>query len=42
MDWTVTDSLYHIFLKWKLKFENIFDCELATLPESKKFKEVIV
>ena len=42
MDWTVNDSLYHRFLKWKLKCENILDCELAMLPESKKCKKVIV
>ena len=42
MDWTVNDSLYHKFLKWKLKCENILDCELAMLPESKKCKKVIV
>ena len=35
MDWTVNDSLYHRFLKWKLKCENILDCELAMLPEAK-------
>ena len=29
MDWTVNDSLYHRFLKWKLKCENILDYELA-------------
>ena len=23
MDWTVNDNLYHKFLKWKLKCENI-------------------
>ena len=34
MDWTVNDSLYHKFLKWKQKCENIPDCELALLPES--------
>ena len=33
MDWTVNDGLYHKFLKWKLKCENILDCELAMLPE---------
>ena len=42
MGWTVNDSLYHRFLKWKLKCENILDCELAMLPESKKCKKVIV
>ena len=25
MDWTVNDGLYHRFLKWKLKCENILD-----------------
>ena len=40
MDWTVNDNLYHRFLKRKLKCENIFDCELAMLPESKKCKKV--
>ena len=41
MDWTVNDSLYHRFLKYKLKCENILDCEFAMLPESKKCKKVI-
>ena len=41
MDWTVNDTLYHRFLKWKLKCENILDCELAMLPEAKKCKKVI-
>ena len=41
MDWTVNDGLYHRFLKWKLKCENIPDCELAMLPESWKCKKVI-
>ena len=41
MDWMFNDDLYHRFLKWKLKFENILDCELAMLPESKKCKKVI-
>ena len=41
MDWTVNDSLYHRFLKWKLKCENILDCELAMLPDSKKCTKVI-
>ena len=40
-DWTVNDSLSHRFLKWKLKCENILDCELAMLPKSKKCKKVI-
>ena len=42
MDWTVNDSLYHKFLKCKLKCEDISDCELAMLPESKKCKKVIM
>ena len=25
MDWTVNGSLYHIFLKWKIKCENILE-----------------
>ena len=37
----LNDSLYHSFLKWKLKCENILDCELAMLPEEKKCKKVI-
>ena len=41
MDWTVNYGLYHRFLRWKPKCENISDCELAMLPESKKCKKVI-
>ena len=41
MDWTVNDGLYRRFLKWEMKCENILDCELAMLPESKKCKKVI-
>ena len=41
MDWTVNDSLYHRFLKWKLKCENILDFELAMLPKAKNFKKAI-
>ena len=33
MDWTVNDSLYHRSVMWKLKCENILDCEFAMLPE---------
>ena len=29
MDWTVNDGLYHRFLKWHLKCENILECELV-------------
>ena len=33
MDWTVNDSLYHQFLKWRLKCKNILEWKLAALPE---------
>ena len=42
MDWTVNDSLYHHFLKWKLKCKNILECELAALPEPQQCKKLIV
>ena len=41
MDWTVNGGLYHRFLKWKLKCENMSDYELAMLPMSKKCKKVM-
>ena len=41
MDWTVNDELYHHFLKWRLKCENIPECELAALPEKQKCEKVI-
>ena len=41
MDWTVNDGLYHRFLKWHLKCENILECELAALPERQQRKKVI-
>ena len=41
MDWTVNDNLYHRFLKWHLKFENILECELAALLEHQQCKKVI-
>ena len=41
MDLTVNDGLYNIFLKWKLKYENILECELAMLPEARKCKKVL-
>ena len=41
MDWTVNDGLYHRFRKWKLKCENIPECELATLSESRQCKKLI-
>ena len=34
MNWTVDNSLYNRCIKWKIKCENIFDCELAMLLES--------
>ena len=40
-DWAVNDDLCHSFLKWKLNYENILDCKLIMLPESKKYKNVI-
>ena len=42
MDWTENDGLYHRFLKWHLKCENILECELATLPEKRQCRKVIV
>ena len=39
--WTVNDSLYHRFLKWKLMCENILDSEVAILPYSKKYKKAM-
>ena len=41
MDWTVNDSLYHRLLKWKIKCENILDCELAMLSEARKCNKVV-
>ena len=41
MDWTVNDSLYHRFLKWRLKCKNILECELVVLPEPQQCKKVI-
>ena len=41
MDWTVNDAIYHRFMKWHLKCENIPECELAALPEHQKCKKVI-
>ena len=40
MDWTVNDGLCNRFLKWKLKCENMLDCELAILPKARKCKKV--
>ena len=41
MDWTVNDGLYHRFLKWHLKCENILECQLLSLPERQQYKKVI-
>ena len=41
MDWTVNDGLYHCFLKWKSKSENILECELAALPEPQQCKKLV-
>ena len=41
IDWTVNDSLYHRFLKWKIKCENILDCELPMLSETRKCKKIV-
>ena len=41
MDWTVNDSLYHRFLKWKINCKNILDCELVMLSEARKCKKVV-
>ena len=41
MDWTVNDSFYQRFLKWKIKCKNILDCELAMLSEARKCKKVV-
>ena len=41
MDWMVNDRLYNRFLKWHLKCENILECELVMLSESRKCKKVL-
>ena len=41
MDWMVNDGLYHRFRKWKLNCENILECKLATLSESRQCKKLI-
>ena len=40
-DCTVDDVMYHRFLKWHLKCENILGCELEMLSERRKCKKVI-
>ena len=42
MDWTVNDGLYHRFLKWLLKCENILECDLAMLPEKGNVRKVLL
>ena len=42
IEWTVNDGLYHRFLKWHLKCEDILECKLAMLPERRQCKKVIV
>ena len=39
MDWRANNALYLRCLKWKLKSENILDCELAMFPESKNARK---
>ena len=41
MDWTVDDALYSRFIRWRIKYENILDCQLAILQENAKSKQVI-
>ena len=42
MDWTVSDGLYHIFLKWHLKYENILECELVILAEKCNARKLLL
>ena len=41
MDWTADNALHSRFVWWKIKCENILDCELSILQESAKCKKVI-
>ena len=41
MDWTTDDTLHSRSVQWKIKCENILDCELSILQESVKCKKVI-
>ena len=36
MDWTVDDNLHSRFIRWRIKCENILDCQLAILQENAK------
>ena len=40
MDWTVDDALHSRFIRWRIKCENILDCQLAILQENAKCKQV--
>ena len=41
MNQIVNDILYNRFIKWKIKCENILECELAMLSEARKCKKVV-
>ena len=41
MDWTVNDNLYNRFLKWKVKCENILECELAMLEKQENVRKLL-
>ena len=41
MDWTIYNALHSRFVWWKIKCENILDCELSILEEGAKCKKVI-
>ena len=41
MNWTIDDALHSRFIRWKIKCENILDCELDILQRSNKCKKVI-
>ena len=41
MDWTIDDALHSRFVRWKIKCDNILDCELAILQGNAKCKKVI-
>ena len=41
MDWIVNNNMYNSFLKWKLRCENILECEIAMLSEARKCKMIM-
>ena len=41
MDWTVNDSLYHCFLKCRLKCKIMLECKPVALPKLQQCKKVI-